>query len=54
MLNILTSMRKILLIDNYDSFTYNLYYLIQQNYSGQVEVIRNNVVRLEEIGIMKQ
>ncbi len=43
-------MRKILLIDNYDSFTYNLYYLIQENYSGEVEVIRNNLVRLEEIG----
>jgi anthranilate synthase/aminodeoxychorismate synthase-like glutamine amidotransferase len=42
-------MRKILLIDNYDSFTYNLYYLIQQNYPGEVEVIRNNAIRLEEV-----
>lgn len=42
-------MQKILLIDNYDSFTYNLYYLIQESYSGQVEVIRNDAICLEEV-----
>ncbi len=43
-------MRKILLIDNYDSFTYNLYYLIQQNYAGKVEVIRNDEILISEVG----
>lgn len=42
-------MEKILLIDNYDSFTYNLYYLIQQNYSGLVEVVRNNAIELGNV-----
>ncbi len=42
-------MRKILLIDNYDSFTYNLSYLIQQNYSGAVEVIRNDEITLSKV-----
>lgn len=43
-------MRKILLIDNYDSFTYNLCYLIQLNYSGEVEVMRNNAICLHKVG----
>jgi anthranilate synthase component 2 len=42
-------MNKILLIDNFDSFTYNLYYLIQQNYEGVVEVIRNNEIKLDQV-----
>ncbi len=42
-------MRKILLIDNFDSFTYNLYYLIQEHYSGLVEVVRNDVVDIDKL-----
>ncbi|MBI9032733.1 aminodeoxychorismate/anthranilate synthase component II [bacterium] len=42
-------MRKILLIDNYDSFTYNLYYLIQSNYWGKVQVIRNDEILISEV-----
>lgn len=42
-------MRKIILIDNYDSFTYNLYYLIQQNYTGKVEVVRNDDINPDRV-----
>ena len=34
---------KILLIDNYDSFTYNLYHYIS-NFKKDVEVIRNDKI----------
>lgn len=38
-----------LLIDNYDSFTYNLYHLIKQVASNEVDVIRNNKITLAQI-----
>lgn len=41
----------ILLIDNYDSFTYNLLNYCQQFYAG-CELIRNDECSLEEIGKM--
>jgi anthranilate synthase component 2 len=42
----------ILLIDNYDSFTYNLYQLIVQ--TGQsVQVVRNDQITLDEIASLK-
>jgi anthranilate synthase component 2 len=34
---------KILLIDNYDSFTYNLYHYIS-NFKKNVEVVRNDKI----------
>ena len=39
----------ILLIDNYDSFTYNLYHYLVQAYQGEVMVKRNDKISLEEI-----
>jgi anthranilate synthase/aminodeoxychorismate synthase-like glutamine amidotransferase len=39
----------ILLIDNYDSFTYNLYHYLVQAYQGEVIVKRNDKISLEEI-----
>jgi len=39
----------ILLIDNYDSFTYNLYHYLLKAYQGEVIVKRNDKISLEEI-----
>ena len=39
---------KILLIDNYDSFTYNLYHYIS-NFEKNVDVIRNDKINAKEI-----
>ena len=38
----------ILLIDNYDSFTYNLYQYISE-LGGSVKVVRNDKISLEDI-----
>ena len=38
-----------LLVDNYDSFTYNLFHLIKQVTPHNVEVVRNDKIFLEEI-----
>lgn len=40
---------KILVFDNYDSFTYNLVHLIEKNVSAQVDVFRNDEISLEEV-----
>ncbi|WKV12317.1 anthranilate synthase component II [Marivirga harenae] len=41
---------KILLLDNYDSFTYNLVEVIrQQNINVEIDVIRNDKITLEEV-----
>jgi len=42
-------MKKILLIDNYDSFTYNLKQLIMCNFNGPVEVRRNDEIDITYI-----
>ncbi len=42
-------MNKLLLIDNFDSFTYNLLHLIKGGYTGEVDVVRNN--ELDDIHI---
>ena len=42
-------MKKLLIIDNYDSFTYNLYQQIQKMYCGFVEIKRNDSITVEEI-----
>jgi anthranilate synthase/aminodeoxychorismate synthase-like glutamine amidotransferase len=38
----------ILLIDNYDSFTYNLYQLLQAQTQERVDVVRNDAITVEE------
>lgn len=39
---------KILIVDNYDSFTYNLFHYVQQ-FSDIVTVIRNNEIHFSEV-----
>ncbi|MBN2520831.1 MAG: aminodeoxychorismate/anthranilate synthase component II [Bacteroidales bacterium] len=39
---------KILVIDNYDSFTYNLVHYVEQLTSNQVDVFRNDQITVEE------
>ncbi len=46
-------MKKILLIDNYDSFTYNLYQQMQKLFNGIVEVRRNDAVSINDIQVGK-
>ena len=40
---------KILVIDNYDSFTYNLVYILRE-LNDQVDIFRNDKISLEEVG----
>lgn len=40
---------KILIFDNYDSFTYNLVHLVEKIIHQKVEVFRNDKIALEEI-----
>jgi len=42
-------MKKILIIDNYDSFTYNLVQIVEENFEGTFDVKRNDEITLEEI-----
>lgn len=44
-------MTKILILDNYDSFTYNLYYLVKELSDAKVDVFRNDEILLEEIDL---
>ena len=41
-------MKKILLIDNYDSFTYNIFHSLSE-LGARVEVFRNDKISLKEI-----
>jgi anthranilate synthase component 2 len=40
---------KILVFDNYDSFTYNLVHLVQKIVPGKVDVYRNDQIPLEDV-----
>lgn len=40
---------KILIIDNYDSFTYNLVQLVKENSNHQITVLRNDAFELNQI-----
>jgi anthranilate synthase component II len=43
---------KILVLDNYDSFTYNLVYIIRKlGYGSQMEIFRNDKINLEDIEV---
>ncbi|NDV59551.1 aminodeoxychorismate/anthranilate synthase component II [Bacteroides sp. 519] len=42
-------MKKILILDNYDSFTYNLYHLIKEVGYRNIEVIRNDKLTLDDV-----
>jgi anthranilate synthase component 2 len=41
---------KILVLDNYDSFTYNLVHLVREAGHEQVDVARNDKISIEEVG----
>jgi anthranilate synthase component 2 len=41
---------KILVFDNYDSFTYNLVHLVQKIVTDKVDVYRNDEITLEKVG----
>lgn len=43
------STKKILLLDNYDSFTYNLYHQIEKLTDSKIDVFRNDEIKLEKI-----
>ena len=43
-------MKRILVIDNYDSFTYNLVHYLRTITNGTVDVYRNDEISLEEVG----
>ncbi|GGF37257.1 anthranilate synthase component II [Echinicola rosea] len=41
---------KILVLDNYDSFTYNLVYIVRElGYGAEMDVFRNDKIRLEDV-----
>ncbi len=42
-------MEKILMIDNYDSFTYNLVHIVKK-FGYEIDVYRNDKISLEEVG----
>ncbi len=41
---------KILVLDNYDSFTYNLVHYVKELTNHQVDVFRNDKISLDEVG----
>lgn len=40
---------KILILDNYDSFTYNLVHYVEQEFPGSVDVFRNDKIELAAV-----
>lgn len=40
---------KILLLDNYDSFTYNLLHLLEQFEADRIDVFQNDAITIEEV-----
>jgi anthranilate synthase component 2 len=46
-------MRPVLMIDNYDSFTYNLVHIVRK-FGYEIEVYRNDKISLEEVSTYKK
>lgn len=44
-------MKNILILDNYDSFTYNLYHLVKELSNDNIEVIRNDQLTVEDADV---
>ena len=42
-------MNKILILDNYDSFTYNLVQLVEEIIGGEVDVYRNDEITIDDV-----
>ena len=42
-------MNKILILDNYDSFTYNLVHIVEKIIHGKVDIYRNDQISLDEV-----
>ncbi|WP_114820585.1 anthranilate synthase component II [Chryseobacterium sp. KLBC 52] len=49
-INIQQPQLKVLVFDNYDSFTYNLVQIIERILNQRVDVVRNDKITLKEIG----
>ncbi len=43
-------MEKVLILDNYDSFTYNLVHYVEANPNYEVDVFRNDEITLKDVG----
>lgn len=43
-------MEKVLLLDNYDSFTYNLVHYVEASLKYEVDVFRNDEISIEDVG----
>lgn len=48
-MNTINKQEAILLLDNYDSFTYNLLHVVKELGATQVEVFRNDEISLDEV-----
>lgn len=44
------NVNKILILDNYDSFTYNLVQLVEEIIGGEVDVYRNDEISIDDVG----
>lgn len=42
-------MKKLLILDNYDSFTYNLVQLVEQHQGWEFDVIKNDEIKIDEV-----
>jgi anthranilate synthase component 2 len=47
----MSPVKRILVFDNYDSFTYNLVHLVQKITDAKVDVIRNDKMDLEDVNV---